>query len=262
MLNEYQKFSNSNIFTKNRTTSLITRQDASTIRWTSKHMVNIFKELNITQNKTHHIDFEFPFEKMDSKYIRHFIRGFIDGDGGFESSKGIFTITLVSTSIKFMQQLGNEFEKITEGIKSTIRKKNGKTVDYYTLRFNFFANLRAFKSSKISVASSNSEAKAIALASPKSTCSLNTFVTDGFLTIDTIIHSGNSATTSSGLIGSFCQACNITPPCSPAWTLPTPCSADPAINLDLLITGDAGDTVTYSIDGGTTFTPLAVAKPL
>ena len=137
MLNEYQKFSNSNIFTKNRTTSLITRQDASTIRWTSKHMVNIFKELNITQNKTHHIDFEFPFEKMDSKYIRHFIRGFIDGDGGFESSKGIFTITLVSTSIKFMQQLGNEFEKITEGIKSTIRKKNGKTVDYYSLRFNF-----------------------------------------------------------------------------------------------------------------------------
>lgn len=137
ILNEYQKFSKSNIFTKNRTTSLITRQKASTIRWTSKHMTNVFKDLNIIQNKTYHINFEFPFEKMDSKHVRHFIRGFIDGDGSFESDKGIFTITLVNTSLKFMQQVGNEFEKITEGIKSTIHKIDGKTVDYYTLRFNF-----------------------------------------------------------------------------------------------------------------------------
>ena len=146
ILKEYQKFTGTNIFNRNRTTSLIKRQDSSNIRWNSKYMISTFKTLNIIQNKTYHTDFEFPFEKMSSKFIRHFIRGFIDGDGCFESNKGVFTITLVNTSLKFMQQLGNEFEKITEGIKSTIRKRNGKTVDYYSLRFNF---LRTNKPEKV-----------------------------------------------------------------------------------------------------------------
>jgi hypothetical protein len=38
------------------------------------------------------------------------------------------------------------------------------------LNFNFRANLRAFKSSNNKRTSSNSAAKAIALASPRSTC--------------------------------------------------------------------------------------------
>lgn len=138
ILEYYKKFSNSIIYTKNRTTSSINRKDTSTIRWTSKHMKNVFQNLQITQNKTHNIDFIFPFEKIESQHIRHFIRGFIDGDGSFESNKGVFTITLVNTSFKFMQQIGNEFEKIIKGIKSNITKIKGKTIDYYTLRFNFF----------------------------------------------------------------------------------------------------------------------------
>jgi len=101
-------------------------------------MKAIFNKLNITSNKTYTTDFIFPLDQLKPNLIRHFIRGFIDGDGSFESNKGIFTITIVNTSFNFMQQLGNEFEKITEGIKSNIVKIQGKTVDYYTLRFNFF----------------------------------------------------------------------------------------------------------------------------
>ena len=51
----------SNIYTKNRTTSTIKRMNQSTLRWTSKHMKNIFQNVyNINPNKTYDFDFEFP----------------------------------------------------------------------------------------------------------------------------------------------------------------------------------------------------------
>ena len=138
ILKYYQLFSSTKIFKKNRTTKTIKRKTSSTIRWTSEYMKDIFRSYNILTNKTYNIEFIFPFDKIPKHLVRHFIRGFIDGDGSFEANKGIFTITLVNTSLNFMKQIGIEFEKINEGIESTITKVIGKTVDYYTLRFNFF----------------------------------------------------------------------------------------------------------------------------
>lgn len=148
LLNYYQKFCNSKIYTKNRNNHKNSK-NISTIRWTSLKMKETFKDYNIIQNKTYNTFFEFPFDKIDINNIRHFIRGFIDGDGSFESNKGTFTITLVNTSYNFMIQIGNIIEELDNGIEKNIKRIKGKTVDYYTLRFNFFRKNKPEKVLKI-----------------------------------------------------------------------------------------------------------------
>ena len=70
------------ISTKNRTTETVTRKNISTIRWTSSHMKDIFmNKYKILENKTYDKTFMFPFEEIPEHLIRHFIRGFFDGDG-------------------------------------------------------------------------------------------------------------------------------------------------------------------------------------
>ena len=137
ILNHYQHFSKAKIFTINRTTNTISRKNQCTIKWTSGHMRETFEGLNILQNKTYHTDFLFPFHKIPPELHRHVVRGFLDGDGGIESNKGTFTIVLVSTSEGFLKQLGEHITTLYEGIGIKISKKQGKTVNYYSLRFNF-----------------------------------------------------------------------------------------------------------------------------
>lgn len=139
ILNYFEKFSNSKIYKRNRTTSSIKRRDSSTIRWTSSYMVNTFKNYHITTNKTYNTNFKFPFNKIENAYIRDFIRGFIDGDGSFESNKGVFTITIVNTSYNFLKQLGNIVSNIYNGITYRITEKEGKAVTYFILRYSFFS---------------------------------------------------------------------------------------------------------------------------
>lgn len=137
ILEHFKNVTSNKINVKNRTTNTVLRKDISTIRWSSNIMKLKFKEYNILQNKTYNVDFKFPFEKIQHNLIRHFIRGFIDGDGSFESNKGIFTITIVNTSFEFLKQIGEYFKTISDGIGYKISTKMGKTVNYYTLRINF-----------------------------------------------------------------------------------------------------------------------------
>lgn len=126
------------ITTKNRTTEAITRKNQSTLRWSSEHMKNIFQNVyNINPNKTYDFDFEFPFEKIPENLIRHFIRGFIDGDGCFAKIKYSISITLIGTSNTFLKQIAKYITGITDGVNEIIREINGKTINYYTLNFNF-----------------------------------------------------------------------------------------------------------------------------
>lgn len=53
------------------------------IEITSKHMIQKLEEHNITPNKTHKIN-QIP-KKIPNKYVKDFIRGYIDGDGSFGS---------------------------------------------------------------------------------------------------------------------------------------------------------------------------------
>lgn len=149
----YQKLvaKDSKINISNRTTAEIKRVDQAKIRWTSKHMRDIFiNKYKIIPNKTMDFNFKFPMEEIPSNLIRHFIRGFIDGDGGFEQKEGgIFTITLVSTSVDFLNQLGDEICNLSEGIEKTIKEYNGKTINWFTLRFNMFRENKPEKIFKI-----------------------------------------------------------------------------------------------------------------
>lgn len=129
----------SNIYTKNRTTSTIKRMNQSTLRWTSKHMKNIFQNVyGINPNKTYDSNFLFPFDKIPEEMIRHFIRGFIDGDGSFDKKPNNFRLTILSTSFVFMEQIGKYITNITEGIEYNIKEIQGKTINYHVLTFNMF----------------------------------------------------------------------------------------------------------------------------
>lgn len=149
----FQKFiaKDSKIDISNRSTAEIKRVDQAKIRWTSQHMRDIFiNKYKIIPNKTMNPDFKFPMEEIPDSLKGHFIRGFIDGDGSFEQKEGrIFTITLLSTSVYFMNQIGDEICKLSDGIEKNIRECNGKTINWFTLRFNMFAENKSEKVFKI-----------------------------------------------------------------------------------------------------------------
>ena len=133
------EFANDSVIsTKNRTTETVTRKNISTIRWTSSHMKDIFmNKYKILENKTYDKTFMFPFEEIPKHLIRHFIRGFFDGDGCFSKIRQSLSITIISTSLNFLNQIAKYFTNLSEGINEVIREINGKTTNYYTLNFNF-----------------------------------------------------------------------------------------------------------------------------
>ena len=112
------------------------RQPQVSIKWHSKHMGDIFiNKYFIKPNKTMDFNFKFPFELIPEIYYGSFIRGFIDGDGCFESHEYVFTPTLVSTSKDFLLQISDIIFKYT-GMTYHLYKKYGKTCVYYYLRLS------------------------------------------------------------------------------------------------------------------------------
>jgi hypothetical protein len=141
---------NNKIYTKNLSTNKIIRKTQSKIRWCSVHMKNILiNKYKILPNKTYDSTFNFPFETIPNNLKRHFIRGFIDGDGSFESHNGIFTMTLVGTSQIFMQQFGEQILLLDNDMKLNIKEVQGKTINWFTLRFNMFGRNKPEKVMKI-----------------------------------------------------------------------------------------------------------------
>lgn len=88
------------------------------IRITSKKMVNDLKRFNITSCKSK--TFEFPKHLLNNKYIKHFIRGLIDGDGGIYYNKKHPYIFLCGTK-DCVESVASYFNKHVEN-KITIRK--------------------------------------------------------------------------------------------------------------------------------------------
>ena len=140
----------SKIYIKDYSTDSITRKEQCRIRWCSIHMKNILiNKYKILPNKTYDSMFKFPFETIPKELIKHFIRGFIDGDGSFESYKGVFTINLVSTSEIFLKQLGEQILLLDNDMSLTIKENKGKTINWFTLRFNMFRRNKPEKVMKI-----------------------------------------------------------------------------------------------------------------
>lgn len=108
------------------------------LQWTSKHMKNtLVEKYNIVPRKTYDGDFKLPDGVIPKELFRHFVRGFIDGDGSFTSGE----IKFVFNSKPFAEQIINffkgEFEKnkeLVEEFSYTFKEIEGKTVNYYRLR--------------------------------------------------------------------------------------------------------------------------------
>ena len=100
---------------------------------------NLEEIYNIKSQKTKDVEFKFPFEKIDSEYHHHFIRGYFDGDG-FITKRGISNTQnlvpqfgFVATSLNFILQLQEIIPKFSEP-RLCIRK--GKNMEYYELIYS------------------------------------------------------------------------------------------------------------------------------
>ena len=110
------------------------------LQWTSKHMKNtLVEKYKILPKKTYDLNFEIPLNTIPEKLFRHFVRGYVDGDGDFNCEH----LGFVSNSKKFAQQIidffRNEFEKnksLVEDFIYNIYEIEGKTTKYYKVNFS------------------------------------------------------------------------------------------------------------------------------
>lgn len=111
------------LFRKNKS-----KKDTCSIKLSSSHMVDtLINKYKIKPNKTFDFDFIFPFNEIDDKYIKHFIRGFFDGDGSIGSKH----IEFLGTSYKFMCQLEEIFFKNIGCTCNRRIRKTKNTTQYY-----------------------------------------------------------------------------------------------------------------------------------
>lgn len=89
----------------------------------SKQLCHNLINLGIVKGKTHK---ELHIPKMECSLIRHFIRGFFDGDGSvFLNKNGVYTslrCNICSPTSSILEEMRNVF--ILNNIKSTINKEN------------------------------------------------------------------------------------------------------------------------------------------
>lgn len=109
-------------------------------KFTAKKMAENLEEIwGIKSKKTQDVEFKFPFEKIPSKLVHHFIRGFFDGDGWLTTRKHYDTGSIppqfgfVSTSLNFILQLKELIPPITE---PRICTNQGKNMIYYQLIYS------------------------------------------------------------------------------------------------------------------------------
>lgn len=115
---------------KNRKAQLI-------LQWTSNHMTDVLiNKYKIVPHKTSDQNFKFPFDLIPEKFHRHFIRGFMDGDGSINKSE----LRFVFTSKLFMNQIINKFKELFKDYSDvvwnfsySIKECSGKTAKYWTV---------------------------------------------------------------------------------------------------------------------------------
>lgn len=101
-------------------------------RWSSRYMIEKLIEYGIKPRKTQDIEFVFDFDTIPSKLVRHFIRGFFDGDGCITLSRKKYRkIGFVSTSEMFLQQLILYFLKYNIDFK--LYESKSKNMYYYQI---------------------------------------------------------------------------------------------------------------------------------
>lgn len=115
-------------FIKSKT---INRQDTVRLRVANREIVNDLITLyNIHERKTYNDTFRFP--NISEEYKRHFIRGFIDGDG----SIGNKHFSMICNSPLFLNDILAVIKSCIPDITYNVYKENRKYTNYWSLHFN------------------------------------------------------------------------------------------------------------------------------
>jgi len=129
------------------------RKEQVNLRINSIKLVDtLINEYKIKPRKTYDSLFEFDFNKIPHSLIRHFIRGYFDGDGSVsfylikrKNSKleyvdsFFFNFSFIMNSLLFTEQIAHIFEK-EFNIIPVIYKNKSKNCIYWSLRFNYSQN--------------------------------------------------------------------------------------------------------------------------
>lgn len=113
------------------------RKPQLALQWTSNHMKSILTEkYNILPKKTFDCNFKIPQNLIPQNLFRHFIRGFLDGDGTFSSGEIRFVINskpFAEQIITFFKDIFDEHKNLVENFSYRLNEIQGKTVKYYRL---------------------------------------------------------------------------------------------------------------------------------
>lgn len=105
------------------------------IQWTSYEMVDVLvNKYHILPKKTYDLEFQFPFNTIPEELHRHFIRGFMDGDGSINNCE----LRFIFNSRLFMNQVIDKFKQLfvehedsVWDFSYTISEVKGKTCNYW-----------------------------------------------------------------------------------------------------------------------------------
>lgn len=129
---------NNKLQTTNYKGGAVDRKPVKIIKWSSKYMGDILiNKYNIKQRKTNDYLFSFNFNLIQDEFIRHFIRGFFDGDGqvSFSRINKQFTLAMYGTSKIFLTQIGDIISSKLD-VNYVIDSTKKKNVELFLLRFN------------------------------------------------------------------------------------------------------------------------------
>ncbi len=102
--------SNNPIYERVRTHKSGKKSKMASICITSKEMVSCLARLGIKQRKTFNLDWKKTTKNIPKHLLRHFVRGFFDGDGWFVQKR--FAYGFVGASENFMNGLANYLESM------------------------------------------------------------------------------------------------------------------------------------------------------
>lgn len=102
-----------------------------------KELINDLENLyGVFPRKTYNSKFEFP--DIPKELERHFIRGFIDGDG----SIGKKHFSMICNSYKFATQIKDKFLDVVPNLKWVIYEEKRKYTPYWSLHFSYSIKVR------------------------------------------------------------------------------------------------------------------------
>ena len=131
--NEISPQSNIKIFQNNKGT--VNRKPQCVLRIGSSEIVDKLIDIDIKPRKTEDLNFKFDFSIIPEHLIRHFIRGFFDGDGWVGRGK-YKQMGFVTTYLIFCEQLQNHFSNVFPEITSNITTCKSKNMFTYSLTLN------------------------------------------------------------------------------------------------------------------------------